>query len=715
MRSTEAVTEGTGRFLGTGDESGSAPGDRLFRPDVEGLRAVAVALVVLYHAGVPALSGGFVGVDVFFVISGFVITGVLLRERASSGRTSLLAFYGRRCRRIIPAASLVIVATVALAYALVGKGAGGRSASDGVWASVFLANVHFTAVGTDYLGSQLPPSLLQNFWSLAVEEQFYVVYPALFLVVATLGGGLRRLGLRGRLALVLGAVIVGSFAFSVADTARHPTAAYFSPFTRAWELALGALIAVATPWLLRARVRLAAGATWLGLGLIVASGLIITAHSAYPGSLVALPVVGAALVVAGGVRAGEVGAEVVLGGRGMRWLGKRSYSLYLWHWPVLVLAAEHEGRTALPVPDNLAWALVALALAMATYRLVENPVRHARTLRRLPWASVGLGAALVVVTLGLVSAESAIGGGVDLSASIAAAPVNTTSSLAQVLHLVARSHDIGSVPSNLDPPIADALSQPAGNLGEPPANTGCILSFDQSTAPACTFGDTSSSRTMVLYGDSHAGMWFRALDDIAVHTHWRLVVLFKSACSAALLPTENRGTGAGGGRWRACDAWHRYALQRIQRIRPQLLVISQGRNRDPQGQVYSTAAWQRGLELFLRTMDSAHIRTAVLGDVPTNGGPLCMANHPDDIQACAGDPRSPYDRAEARAAQLSRARYIPTVPWFCTAACSPVIGNFDVYYNASHVSTSYSRFLETVLARSLGVEAEPTPGPSPTG
>ncbi len=598
----------------------------------------------------------------------------------------------------------MIVATVALAYAVVGQGAGGRTASDGVWASIFLANVHFTAVGTDYLGSQLPPSLLQNYWSLAVEEQFYLVYPALFLVLATLGGRVRRIGLRARLALVLGAVIVGSFAYSVTDTARHPTAAYFSPFTRAWELALGALIAVATPWLLRVRVRLAAASTWLGLGLIVASSLAITAHSAYPGSLVALPVVGAALVIAGGVRAGGTGAELLLGGRGMRWLGQRSYSLYLWHWPVLVLAAEHAGRTALPVPDNLAWDVVALALAVATYRLVENPVRHARALRRLPWASVGLGAVLAATTLGLVTAQSAIGGGVDLSASTSSAPVITTTPLAQVLHLVAESHDIRSVPPHLDPPVADAIAQPSANLGEPAAHTGCVLSFDQSTAPACTFGDTSAPRTMVLYGDSHAGMWFRALDDIAVRDHWRLVVLFKSACPAALLPTEGRGSGAGAGRWKACDAWHSYAVRRIDSIRPQLLVLSQGRNRTPSGHVYPTAQWQRGLELLLRTVAAVHPRTVVLGDVPTNGGPVCMAGHPDDIQACAGDPRSPYDRAEARAAELGGASYVATVPWFCTVTCSPVIGDFDVYFNASHVSTSYSRFLETVLARSLGIE-----------
>src|SRR3984957_1090057 len=170
------------RVGATEDEAGTAPGDRKFRPDVQGLRAVAILLVVFYHADIAGFRGGYVGVDVFFVISGFVITGVLLRERTLSGRTSLLAFYGRRCRRIIPAATLVIIVTVALAFHFLDIGQGIRTATDGRWASVFLANYHFASTGTNYLDAQLPPSPLQNFWSLAVEEQFYFVYPTLFLL-----------------------------------------------------------------------------------------------------------------------------------------------------------------------------------------------------------------------------------------------------------------------------------------------------------------------------------------------------------------------------------------------------------------------------------------------------------------------------------------------------------------------------------------------------
>ncbi len=234
------------RFLDSGEEAGTAPDDRRFRPDVEGLRAVAVLLVVLYHAGVPHLTGGYIGVDVFFVISGFVITGLLLRERKGTSHTSILDFYARRCRRILPAATLVILASVLFSYLVLGTVTGNNTADDGRWAAAFLSNFHFESLGTNYFLASRPPSPLQNYWSLSVEEQFYVVYPTVFLFVA---GARGRLSLRTRMAVVLGLVIVASYWLSITMTASTPTAAYFSPFTRAWELALGALVAVSTSWL----------------------------------------------------------------------------------------------------------------------------------------------------------------------------------------------------------------------------------------------------------------------------------------------------------------------------------------------------------------------------------------------------------------------------------------------------------------------------------
>jgi len=396
------VEQEEGRFLDSGDVAGTAPGDRKFRPDVEGLRAVAVLLVVLYHAGIPTLTGGFVGVDVFFVLSGFVITGLLLRERASTGATKLLNFYGRRSRRILPAATVVIMLTVLASYHWLGFLTGDDTVQVGRTASLFYANFHFISTGTNYLSSQAPPSALQNFWSLSVEEQFYVLYPTLFIVTALAWS---RVNLRLKLTILLTVSIVASFIWSVVQTSSNGTAAYFSPFTRPWELALGGLVAVGSLQLAKLPRPVALAMTWIGLGGILVAGFAYTGTTTYPGSAVALPVIATALVVAGGTAAPRMGAEWILRLPPFRWLGKLSYSLYLWHWPILIIAAQYAGHS-LSVKDNLAWVLLALAFSIVSYFVVENPLRHWKYLSRSGIRSLGLGALFIGVSLGLMAFET---------------------------------------------------------------------------------------------------------------------------------------------------------------------------------------------------------------------------------------------------------------------------------------------------------------------
>jgi peptidoglycan/LPS O-acetylase OafA/YrhL len=385
-----------------GDEAGTPPGDRSFRPDVQGLRAVAVVLVVLFHANIPGLRGGYVGVDVFYVISGFVITGVLLRERARAGSTSLLHFYTRRIRRILPAASLVIIASVIASYAFLGSVSGNQNATDARWASVFLINIHFAATGTNYLASLMPPSVLQNYWSLAVEEQFYLVYPAIFLVVGAVS---LRSSLRRRIGWVLAAAVVASFVWSIVQTSNNPTAAFFSPLPRVWELALGGLVAVSTGRLRRLPAAIASASSWVGLGAILLASVVFSAATPYPGWRVALPVCGAALVIAGGTANPTHGVERLLSLRAFQWVGLISFSLYLWHWPVLQIATQRRGVAALPTWDNVLLILGSVVLAALTYRFVENPVRHSGFLAARRWASLILGVCLVAATLTVATVE----------------------------------------------------------------------------------------------------------------------------------------------------------------------------------------------------------------------------------------------------------------------------------------------------------------------
>ena len=377
-------------------DQGRAVSDR-FRPDIEGMRAVAVGLVLLYHGFHAPFTGGFVGVDVFFVISGFLITSLLVHEKARTGSISVSRFYARRVRRILPAATLVVLATVFASYRWLGFIAGNEIADDAKWAAVFSANIHFGLLGTDYLGSKLPPSPLQHMWSLGVEEQFYLVWPALFLALALLVKGARQ---RIALAISLPVIIGVSLAWSVIQTGSNATWAYFSPLTRAWELALGALVAVLAT--VAARVR----PPWLiellslcGIGGIIVSALVLNSSTHYPGSAVILPVVSTALLIAAGCANPRTLVGRALAVRPMQWIGARSYSLYLWHWPFLIIAAEYVGHD-LSAMQSAGLLVLAVAATAITYRLVENPVRRARILATRTTLTLAIGVVLIVVTVG---------------------------------------------------------------------------------------------------------------------------------------------------------------------------------------------------------------------------------------------------------------------------------------------------------------------------
>jgi peptidoglycan/LPS O-acetylase OafA/YrhL len=693
---TEAPTGGL--ELGTADEAGTAPGDRRFRPDVEGLRAVAVLLVVLYHANLPGLSGGYVGVDVFFVISGFVITGLLLRERATSRATSLLSFYGRRVRRILPAATLVIVVTVVATYAALGVVYGDPAAVAARWTAVFLANFHFTSTGTNYLTASLPPSPFQNFWSLAVEEQFYLIYPAIFLVAASLRS---TVSLRARLVVALVPIIACSLLLSALQTSSSPTAAFFSPLTRAWELALGALVAVATPILLRLPRAAAATLTWAAAAAIGFAAVAYSSATSYPGTAVAVPVVGTALVIAGGTPVPRRGVESVLALAPFQWFGRLSYSLYLWHWPILIIAAEAAGLNGLPFHRNLGWLALSVAAAYATHRLVENPVRHARVLARHRWLPIGLGAVLVTVSLTVASLDL-----VAHQVEVGAASVGLAGALppAEVAHLVAVAPRITTLPSPA-PPVAGVK----GDWGGP--SPPCAPTQAQTSEPACVFGDLKGAHTIALYGDSHAAMWFDVLDRIAASAHWRLLDLAKGGCPTLDLPFENPvGFGPPGGDYAACDGWHAFALTRMRVVRPDVVVITQDVELGPGGVPHSAARWKSATVDTIRGLPVRSGRVIVLGDIPQEpqAGPECLSLHPNDVRACSGS-NSPYiashSAAERQAAASTGARYIDTFPWFCSTVCTDVVGHYRPYWDGYHVTASYSVALGRVLEDALDLPA----------
>jgi peptidoglycan/LPS O-acetylase OafA/YrhL len=364
-----------------------------FRPDVEGLRAVAVVPVVLFHAGVSWLQGGYVGVDVFFVISGFLITGLLLREHEERNRISISGFYARRARRILPAAMLVIVLTVLASYYIQNFVQYAKVAQDGRWAALFAANIHFAQVGTGYFQQSVAPSPLEHYWSLGVEEQFYLVWPALILLVGAL---FTRIPLRWRVTVFAVALTAASFVWSLIQTNANPTWAYFSPLTRGWELGIGAVAAALIPHF--RKLPRAAGMTlaYGGIAAIVISALWYTSATPYPGTAALLPVLGATAVIVGG--ASGVGARHLLGLRPARSVGRVSFGWYLLHYPPMIILTGALWTHPLSVQENLIIAAVTLLVAYGMYAVIETPIRRSSFLAYRPWLSVSFGGVLVVGT-----------------------------------------------------------------------------------------------------------------------------------------------------------------------------------------------------------------------------------------------------------------------------------------------------------------------------
>jgi peptidoglycan/LPS O-acetylase OafA/YrhL len=395
------VVPNAGGGLGqrSGGESAPRRGTAKFRKDIHGLRAVAVALVVLDHTNVPGLSGGYVGVDVFFVISGFVITGVLMRESYSSAPMILVRFYARRVRRILPAAGVVAVLTVIATYGILGFIRGYATGRDAVSVAFFIANYHFIDIGTDYALARTPPSLLQNYWSLAVEEQFYLVFPAVCLLAARLG---RKYRFETKLTTALVVITAGSYLWSILLTSTNGTAAFFSSTARACELGVGCLtFLLGSRARRRLRVEFACVIGWLGVGLIAFSATQFDSRTHFPGALVAVPVVGTALVIISGPFPGPAGVARLLRTRCFQWIGSLSYSIYLIHWPVLTIA-DQNSATQLSGLERAGLVALTVVLSWLMYVLVEKPVRNSRYLARRPGLSLCIFPVFVIAILAVV-------------------------------------------------------------------------------------------------------------------------------------------------------------------------------------------------------------------------------------------------------------------------------------------------------------------------
>ena len=649
----------------------TAPHRAAFRTDIEGLRAIAVGAVILYHAHVGLFAGGYVGVDVFFVISGYLITTRLVRDAARDRRVSIREFYARRVRRLLPMATVVMLATMVTSLATQNVLELRRTTlPDARAAAWFVSNISFARSGTTYLAEAGKVSVFQQYWSLSAEEQFYLVWPLLMVGIVMLSTRTST-SLRAWCVGALAVLITCSFWLSVQGSRSNPIDAFFLLQYRAWELAIGALVAVGATtiarWIRPYRATLAV------IGL-VAIGYSIVAYSertTWPGFAAAVPVVGTALVIAAGLESRSGPAGRFLGLRPMQATGRYSYSLYLWHWPIIILFVQ-ERDYSFPA---VVLALVATTLlSMGSFRLIEKPVRSSRWLGARTNVCLALGALLILLVTVV---------------SFALAPLSRLDSGRRV---VTASRIPGSqpiptdfVPVGMRPPLLRGTSADDPNAER---NRTC------NELGQCSYGDAEAKTTVVLFGDSHAGHWAPALDVLAREKGWRVERLTAGGTECnAMQPAGD------------CGPWITRTWKQIEELKPDLLILS--------GNFYRPS--RNGPSIKDKAVKAARrapagTRVAIFSNTPTSAEdvPFCLADNLTKTRRCEPTASEPWFTALnhelADAAHEVGAEFVDLTPMLCRQDRCPVVAeDVLVYRDASHLTSAFT----ASRAADLGLLLEP--------
>lgn len=638
-----------------------------FRRDIEGLRGVAVLAVVAFHADVPGLRGGYVGVDVFFVLSGYLITGLLLREHRQQSKVDVLGFYARRARRLLPAASVVLFVTAIATALVVAPSDQALYSRTALAASIYLSNVWFIRNTGDYFAAASEENPFLHTWSLAVEEQFYFLWPLLVY------GYVRVRRSEHGLVLFLGLVSAISFAASAVSTPRLPVLAFFGMPTRAWEFGIGAIAAIVPRNSFASSERGVSAMAWAGAISLVASLVILDKGISFPGYLAVVPTFAAIALLIAGAAGSRSWPIVLLTSAPLQTAGRVSYSIYLWHWPALVLATHLVPHIGLP---GKAVALgVSLILAIACYTVVERPIRQSARIAARP--------------------------GVVVAAALAIAVASASGS--ELWHRWSEDR----VASEAQRVFAVAKRDRAHVY-----ELGCMPKFSGAEVVICERGDTTSRTEIVLFGDSHAAHWAPALELAGESAGWRVVTILKSACPATDVDTFNPSTGAVDD---GCGRWRRAALAEIIGRRPALVVTSNStgyvsRDGSKYGWAqFSAVEWKQALRRAIATLALADVPVVLLRDVPRPGFdvPNCLAavaHRPWPTARACTVPRAVAVNdalflAERQAlAGLPRIGVIDMTEKFCDRTeCRTSSENVISYFDGDHLSATQSRLLADAL------------------
>jgi len=604
---------------------------------IQGLRALAAVIVTFFHARL--LPGGFIGVDIFYVISGYLITGLILREIDSTGRLNLSAFYQRRIKRLLPTSLFVLFVTALISWFVlpaINRDALGR---DLFAAATYISNYLFAWWQNDYQNLNATPSPFIHYWSLAVEEQFYLIWPVLMIFLAR----------RGRRAVFSGVAVITilSLGLSIYQTQSSPILAFYSLPTRAWELGVGALLIFAPAQLLKQRLL-----PWLGLSGLLVAAINYNDNTAFPGVNALLPVFATALLMAT-IPTWPPIFNDLSNNRFTQWLGKISYPLYLWHWPALVLPSSALGRP-LHVIERFACIALTIVLAHLTNRFIEEPLRHIEIAPRRLYLTA-LSTTAVSLAVGLLI-------------------TTTASSIISTRGVQSYSFDLKEV-----------MAKPAV-YGD-----NCHVNYGETKSGYCTYGDKTSSTTIVLYGDSHAAQWFPALEQLAIQKQFKLISLTKSACPSVDAPRPDQGAFKNV----HCEKWRENSVARIKSIHPAAVIMSSFQYFTPRaGYNDRDKWWSEGQTKLLNSLKGSSDHLIYLSDTPRpmRDIPSCLASR--DSARC--------DSTEKSIVSVVKGfQVVDPTPWLCSSYCPAIIDSTVAYRDASHISVAMARHLLPKLEAAL--------------
>ena len=604
---------------------------------IQGLRAVAAILVTVFHARL--VPGGFIGVDIFYVISGYLITGLILREIEKTGTLDLRSFYQRRIKRLLPTSVFVLFVTAIFAWILfppITRDALGR---DLFAAAAYISNYLFAWWQNDYQNLNATPSPFIHYWSLAVEEQFYLVWPLFILFLARYGKKVIFAGIAITTLL--------SLLFSIYLTQVAPIWAFYSLPTRAWELGFGALLLFLPETKKKIRIL-----PWLGFFGIAISSFNFNENTAFPGKNALVPVLATVFLMAS-IKYWPPLFNDLANSRLSQWLGAISYPLYLWHWPALVLPSSALGRP-LRFYERFLCILLTIVLAHYTSKYVEEPLRH----KNLSPRTIYKGAAIT-------TAASLVAG---VLISFTSSSIITTK---------------GEVSYQFD--LVQVMERP-GVYGD-----GCHVNYGETKSGYCTYGDKESSKTIVLYGDSHAAQWFPTLEKMATERGFKLVSLTKSACPAVDAKRPDQGAF----KQVHCTKWRENSIKRIAEIQPLAVITSSFQYFTPDNRSISRAQWwNEGQRKLLKGLRGSTNNLIYISDTPRplRDIPNCLASR--DSKVCDSTERS-------KVSVIRGFDVINPNPWLCSSYCPAIVEGTVAYRDASHISVDMALKLLPKLEAAL--------------